>query len=49
MDNNNEANLKNLERIGIDLLGKPVSTVDLATGLLQPIERAGQNEDALKR
>ncbi|XVF06376.1 hypothetical protein REPUB_Repub06bG0042900 [Reevesia pubescens] len=48
MDNSNEENLKNLERIGTDLLGKPVSTVDLATGLLKPIHGAGKNEDALK-
>ncbi|XVF06375.1 hypothetical protein REPUB_Repub06bG0042800 [Reevesia pubescens] len=48
MDNSNEENLKNLERIGTDLLGKPVSTVDLATGLLIPIHGAGKNEDALK-
>ncbi|XVF57160.1 hypothetical protein PTKIN_Ptkin06aG0181900 [Pterospermum kingtungense] len=49
MDDSSEANLKNLESIGKDLLGKPVSTVDLATGLLEPIKGAGTNGDALKK
>ncbi|XVE62771.1 hypothetical protein DITRI_Ditri06bG0146400 [Diplodiscus trichospermus] len=49
MDNSNEENLKNLEKIGNDLLTKPVSTVDLETGLLRTIDGAGTNEDALKR
>ena len=40
-------NLDNLVKIGNDL-GKPVSPVDLATGLLQPIKGAGTNRNALR-
>ncbi|XVF57450.1 hypothetical protein PTKIN_Ptkin06aG0206500 [Pterospermum kingtungense] len=50
MDNSNALHLKNLERIGEELLKKPVSAVNLETGSLEPIKgpEAGTNEDKLK-
>ncbi|CAK9172146.1 unnamed protein product [Ilex paraguariensis] len=44
-----KANLEKLVKIGENLLKKPVSRVNLETGLHKPVENAGTNEDALKR
>lgn len=49
MDNSSKENLENLQKIGKELLKKPVSTVDFGTGLLKPIKGAGTNEEALKK
>jgi len=46
------ATKKNLERlveIGEKLLKKPLSRVNLETGLTEPIPKGGTNEEALKR
>ncbi|POO02766.1 Patatin-related protein [Trema orientale] len=42
-------NLHNLENVGRALLKKPVSRMNLATGLPHPIENGGTNEEALKK
>ncbi|CAI9786483.1 unnamed protein product [Fraxinus pennsylvanica] len=42
-------NLNKLVQIGQSLLKKPVSRVNLDSGLYEPIENGGTNEDALKR
>ncbi|XP_068641241.1 patatin-like protein 1 [Aristolochia californica] len=42
-------NLENLVRIGERLLQKPVSRMNLDTGILNPIENEGTNEEALIR
>ncbi|KAK3423130.1 hypothetical protein EUGRSUZ_F00013 [Eucalyptus grandis] len=42
-------NLENLLRIGERLLKKPVSRVNLETGLSEPIAKGTTNADALKR
>ncbi|XP_061343194.1 patatin-like protein 2 isoform X2 [Gastrolobium bilobum] len=42
-------NLEKLGQIGERLLKKPVSKVNLETGLFQPIENGETNEDALRR
>lgn len=42
-------NLKNLVKIGEGLLKKPVSRVNLETGIFEPVENEGTNEQALKR
>ncbi|KAL6318319.1 hypothetical protein AAG906_039411 [Vitis piasezkii] len=44
-----EENLDNLVKIGERLLKKPVSRVNLETGLSEPVENGGTNEEALKR
>ena len=36
-------------KIGERLLKKPVSRVNLETGLSEPVENGGTNEEALKR
>ncbi|KAL7127448.1 hypothetical protein ABFS83_14G253900 [Erythranthe nasuta] len=41
-------NLEKLVQIGNNLLKKPVSRVDLETGLFEPIDNGGTNADALK-
>ncbi|KAL8029972.1 hypothetical protein ABFX02_14G257200 [Erythranthe guttata] len=41
-------NLEKLVLIGNNLLKKPVSRVDLETGLFEPIDNGGTNADALK-
>lgn len=46
------ATKKNLERlveIGEQLLKKPLSRVNLETGLSEPTPKGGTNEEALKR
>ncbi|XP_060194151.1 patatin-like protein 2 [Lycium barbarum] len=42
-------NLKRLVEIGTNLLKKPLSRVNLETGLTEPIPKGGNNEEALKR
>jgi hypothetical protein len=42
-------NLEKLCQIGDKLLKKPVSKVNLETGVFEPIENGETNEDALKR
>lgn len=42
-------NLEKLGQIGRELLKKPVSRVNLETGLCEPIENGGTNEHALKK
>ncbi|CAK9176984.1 unnamed protein product [Ilex paraguariensis] len=42
-------NLDKLVEIGERLLKKPVSRVNLKTGLAEPVKNGGTNEDALKR
>ncbi|OMO96216.1 Patatin/Phospholipase A2-related protein [Corchorus olitorius] len=50
MDNSSTDHLENLEKIGNELLTKPVSTVNLATGLLEATHNgAVTNEAALKK
>ncbi|XP_022866619.1 patatin-like protein 3, partial [Olea europaea var. sylvestris] len=44
-----KANLNKLVEIGQSLLKKPVSRVNLDSGLSEPIENGGTNEDALKK
>ncbi|GER30867.1 patatin family protein [Striga asiatica] len=49
MDIATNANLKNLVKVGEDLLEKPVSRVNCQTGAYEPIENGGTNMEALKR
>ncbi|XP_019156572.1 PREDICTED: patatin-like protein 2 isoform X2 [Ipomoea nil] len=49
MDVATEENLEKLVEIGEKLLKKPVSRVNLETGISEPIPHSGTNEDALKR
>ncbi|GMN30002.1 hypothetical protein TIFTF001_002648 [Ficus carica] len=42
-------NLNNLVEVGKKLLKKPVSRINMATGLYEPIENASSNEEELKR
>ena len=44
-----EENLKKLVEVGNELLEKQVSSMDLDTGLYQPVEGAGTNKETLKR
>lgn len=41
--------MENLVKIGEGLLKKPVSRVNLETGLYEPVEKEGTNEEALKK
>ncbi|KAJ9674464.1 hypothetical protein PVL29_023797 [Vitis rotundifolia] len=49
VDVTTKENLGNLVKIGETLLKKPVSRVNLETGLSVPVENGGTNEEALKR
>ncbi|KAF8012422.1 hypothetical protein BT93_I0546 [Corymbia citriodora subsp. variegata] len=49
VDTSTEENLQGLVKVGENLLKKPVSRLDLDTGLYDPIPNAGTNEEALKR
>ncbi|XP_034675129.1 patatin-like protein 2 [Vitis riparia] len=49
VDVTTEENLDNLVKIGERLLKKPVSRVNLETGLSEPVENGGTNEEALER
>ncbi|RWR84141.1 patatin-like protein 2 [Cinnamomum micranthum f. kanehirae] len=42
-------NLENLAKVGEGLLKKPVSRVNLETGIFEPLENEGTNEEVLKR
>lgn len=42
-------NMKKLVEIGKNLLKKTVSRINLQTGLLEPCQHRGSNEEALKR
>lgn len=42
-------NMENLVKIGEGLLKKPVSRVNLETGIYEPVENEGTNEEALKK
>lgn len=46
-DNFTEENMQNLEEIGLKLLKKPVSRVDLDTGRFRKSEGEGNNDKAL--
>lgn len=46
-DNSKRENLENLVKIGNDLLKKPVSNVNLETGLCEPTQGRGTYEEAL--
>lgn len=41
--------MKDLTKIGEQLLHKPVSRMNLDTGIFEPVENAGTNEEALIR
>ncbi|XP_060182459.1 patatin-like protein 2 [Lycium barbarum] len=49
VDISTEVNMRRLVEIGKNLLKKTVSKIDLHTGLLEPCEHSGSNEEALKR
>ena len=49
VDITTKENLDNLVTIGEKLLKKPVSRVNLKTGLSEPVENGGTNEQAVKR
>ncbi|GLJ39127.1 hypothetical protein SUGI_0797520 [Cryptomeria japonica] len=49
VDISTKQNLKKLEDIGLQLLHKAVSRVDLETGLFKPVSNEGTNSDALIR
>ena len=42
-------NLDNLVKVGEELLEKPVSRVNMNTGLYQPLQNGGTNKEALKK
>ncbi|KAK6287912.1 hypothetical protein POUND7_014091 [Theobroma cacao] len=42
-------NMDNLVKVGEDLLKKTVTRINLDTGLYEPIENGGTNEEALRR
>ncbi|XP_068641249.1 patatin-like protein 1 [Aristolochia californica] len=47
VDDSTTANLENLQRIGEALLQKPVSRVNLRTGIYEPVRNGGTNQNAL--
>ncbi|KAF3683467.1 Patatin-like protein 2 [Capsicum annuum] len=49
VDVSTKENLERLVEIGKNLLKKPLSRVNLETGLTEPIPKGGTNEEALKR
>ncbi|PQQ18187.1 patatin-like protein 1 isoform X1 [Prunus yedoensis var. nudiflora] len=48
-DKATEKNLENLVEVGNTLLQKPISTMDLDTGVYKPVENGGTNQQALQR
>ncbi|KAH0971412.1 hypothetical protein GBA52_023568 [Prunus armeniaca] len=48
-DKATQENLENLVEVGNQLLQKPISTMDLDTGLYEPVENGGTNQQALQR
>ncbi|KAB1220377.1 Patatin-like protein 2 [Morella rubra] len=49
VDVSTKSNLNKLVQIGESLLQKPVSRVNLETGLSEPVENGGTNEEALRK
>ncbi|PON46860.1 Patatin-related protein [Parasponia andersonii] len=49
VDVSTKENMDKLVQTGEELLKKPVARVNLDTGLTEPVENGGTNEDALKR
>ncbi|OIS99329.1 PREDICTED: patatin-like protein 2 [Nicotiana attenuata] len=49
VDISTKVNMKKLVEIGKNLLKKTVSRINLQTGLLEPCQHSGSNEEALKR
>ena len=49
MDIATKENMEALIKIGEDLLKKPVSRVNIDTGMYEPVDGEGTNEDALAR
>ncbi|KAF8377524.1 hypothetical protein HHK36_030906 [Tetracentron sinense] len=49
VDTATKENLENLVKVGEWLLKKPVSRVNLDTGLSEPVQNGGTNEEALKK
>lgn len=49
MDLATEKNLQALVKVGDELLGKPVSVVNLETGDHEPVPGGGTNKEALAR
>lgn len=47
MDMATEGNLQKLLQVGENLLKKPLSRVNLESGMFEPIKGKGTNEDAL--
>ncbi|KAL6273742.1 hypothetical protein ACE6H2_024434 [Prunus campanulata] len=48
-DKATQKNLENLVEVGNTLLQKPISTMDLDTGVYEPVENGGTNQQALQR
>ncbi|CAL9026787.1 unnamed protein product [Prunus brigantina] len=48
-DKATQENLENLVEVGNQLLQKTISTMDLDTGLYEPVENGGTNQQALQR
>ena len=49
MDIVTKENLENLVNVGENLLNKTVSRINIDTGLHEPVENGGSNEEALRR
>ena len=49
MDIATKENMEALIKIGEELLKKPVSRVNIDTGMYEPVDGEGTNEDALAR
>ncbi|PON49574.1 hypothetical protein TorRG33x02_317050 [Trema orientale] len=49
IDVSSKENLDKLVQIGEQLLKKPVVRINLDTGLTEPVENGGTNEDSLKK
>ncbi|XP_057962409.1 patatin-like protein 2 [Malania oleifera] len=49
VDDSSGDHLKKLESYGNDLLDRPLSRVNLDTGLFEPVPNGGKNKDALKK
>lgn len=49
VDASTKENLNKLVEIGEKLLKKPVSRVNLQTGLSEPVKHCGTNEEALRK
>ncbi|URE10465.1 Patatin group A-3 [Musa troglodytarum] len=49
LDITRKGNLEKLVKVGKELLGKPVSRVNLENGNYEPVEEEGRNEEAMTR